>query len=951
MATFTANGTSGSNMFLLFPWVGDSAVAIGSIDPVIGENGTAGSVAVGNSTSGADLRYNGDSMGWTGIEPTSGAYTLITYFVGGSNRGTLSGFSTNFANIIVGAGPGDDAFSMLDGNDTLDGGTGSDVLFGGYGGSDTFNGNGGNDTFVVGTQFVPSHVINGAAASLDTVRVALTPGGFTALDFVLSTFSSIEAFTIDSGAAAAIYSSQFDAGGISTSLLITGAGRLNIAINTPGQFDMSLFSGTIGDLRVLGSGDANDVNGSEFGETMFGGGGGDLLMGNGGVDTIFGQGDSDNLGGGAGNDFLYGGQGDDTLDGGGDTDQAVYSEAASGVTVDLNTLGAQAVGGGLGSDTLVSIENLEGSDFDDTLTGDDIRNILAGSGGNDLLIGGEGNDALNGGMGDDKFDVDSELDEVNESSGEGTNDTVRSGNLSLNLASYSNIENLALTGAAALNLTGNSGNNRLTGNDGANILSGLGGNNTMTGGRGNDTFVFDGSGNVTITDFGSTYFSATMNGANEHIPNASAATGIGTQVMNLGRTRAEIEIATTGLDWDGLQTPGILADNVTGFHIHQGAVGVAGGIIEDIGGDPNRVILASQNRMTSLWTSVGDGLTPALATSLFAGGLYYNVHTTAFPGGEIRGQIVNASTNADKINVSALNIGDLATIQTLVTDSGNNAVMLQRFNGFNSFLTLQNVKEANLLASHFTFAGTVAQTINGTNNIDDLFGVGGNDTLNGFGGNDRLFGEADNDTLNGGLGIDTMYGGNGSDTYFVDSVSDIAVEANAVLATGGNDLINSSVTRTLGANIERLTLTGGAAVNGTGNTLANTITGSTGANKINGGLGNDILKGGGGVDTFIFNTAPNRLTNRDTIQDFTAADFVHLDNAVFATLGAAGAIGVRFWSSSTGLAHDDNDRIIYNSATGALTYDSNGNAAGGTINHFATLSTKPLITAADFLVI
>ncbi len=944
-------------MFFLFPWVGDLDFSITFITPLGGSNGSTGTVFVdGGSSPTVSVRYSGPAtkMGWDGLVPTSGTYDSMLLVVGPNNVGTLSGFSEqNFADITVEANAGADAFSMLDGNDTLNGGTGSDVLFGGYGGSDTFNGNGGNDTVVAGTQFsfpLPSHMFNGAGGSFDTVRVALTPGGFAALDFVLSTFSSIEAFMIDSGAAAAIYSSQFDAGGISNALLITGAGRLNIAINTPGRFDMALFSGTFGDLRVLGSGDADDVNGSEFGETMFGGGGGDLLMGNGGVDTIFGEGDSGNLGGGAGNDFLYGGQDDDTLDGGGDTDQAVYSEAASGVTVDLNTLGAQAVGGGLGSDTLVSIENLEGSDFDDTLTGDDIRNILAGSGGNDLLIGGEGNDALNGGMGDDKFDVDSELDEVNESSGEGTNDTVRSGNLSLNLASYSNIENLALTGAAALNLTGNSGNNRLTGNDGANILSGLGGNNTMTGGRGNDTFVFDGSGNVTITDFGSTYFSATMNGANEHIPNASAATGIGTLVMNLGRTRAEIEIATTGLDWDGLQTPGILADNVTGFHIHQGAVGVAGGIIEDIGGDPNRVILANQNRMTSLWTSVGDGLTPALATSLFAGGLYYNVHTTAFPGGEIRGQIVNASTNADKINVSALNIGDLATIQTIMVDSGDNAVMLQRFNGFNSFLTLQNVKEANLLASHFTFAGTVAQTINGTNNLDDLFGVGGNDTLNGFGGNDRLFGEADNDTLNGGLGIDTMYGGNGSDTYFVDSVSDIAVEANAVLATGGNDLINSSVTRTLGANIERLTLTGGAAVNGTGNTLANTISGNNAANKINGGLGNDILKGGAGIDTFIFSTAPS-ATNRDAITDFTAVDFIHLENAVFSNLGAAGALGVRFWAAANGLAHDANDRIIYNSATGALTYDSNGNAAGGTINHFATLSTKPLITAADFLVI
>ena len=83
-------------------------------------------------------------------------------------------------------------------------------------------------------------------------------------------------------------------------------------------------------------------------KSMSGGLDGDLLLGNGGSDTLRGQAGNDNLGGGTGRDFLTGGADDDTLDGGDDIDQAIYNDAGSGVTVDLNVVGPQAVGGGLG---------------------------------------------------------------------------------------------------------------------------------------------------------------------------------------------------------------------------------------------------------------------------------------------------------------------------------------------------------------------------------------------------------------------------------------------------------------------------------------------------------------------------------------------------------------------------------------------------------------------------
>ncbi len=113
--------------------------------------------------------------------------------------------------------------------------------------------------------------------------------------------------------------------------------------------------------------------------------------------------------------------------------------------------------------------------------------------------------------------------------------------------------------------------------------------------------------------------------------------------------------------------------------------------------------------------------------------------------------------------------------------------------------------------------------------------VTGNNTLNGGDGND---------TLNGGAGVDTLVDGNGNDIYVVDTTTDVITET----STGGTDTVQATVTYSLGTNVERLTLTGTANVNGTGNAVANIITGNTGNNFIVGGAGADTLNGGAGSD-------------------------------------------------------------------------------------------------------
>ncbi|RCW24686.1 serralysin [Ciceribacter lividus] len=256
-------------------------------------------------------------------------------------------------------------------------------------------------------------------------------------------------------------------------------------------------------------------------------------------------------------------------------------------------------------------------------------------------------------------------------------------------------------------------------------------------------------------------------------------------------------------------------------------------------------------------------------------------------------------------------------------------------------------------------------TLLGTANINAT-GNGLNNVLVGNSGRNILDGGAGNDVLNGGAGADRLIGGLGNDVYV------LGAENDTVSDVGGIDTITSTISRSLGAytTIERLTLLGTANINGVGNGLANlllgntgnnilngvggndTISGGAGADKLYGGLGNDTLVGGAGADAFVFNTTLNSSSNVDTVTDFSVTDdTIWLENAVFKTLTKTGTLASSaFYASTAGVAHDSNDRIIYETDTGNLYYDSNGSAAGGRVM-FAHLNAGLALTYQDFLVI
>ena len=154
----------------------------------------------------------------------------------------------------------------------------------------------------------------------------------------------------------------------------------------------------VGDITISYQ-DGHTLTGTMAADTLLAGDGDDILNGGDGNDVLIGGAGNDQLHGGSGNDLLIGGLGNDLLDGADGLDTASYASAGSAVMVNLSLAGQQNTGGA-GLDTLVSIENLVGSNYNDTLTGDGQNNVINGGLGNDMLNGGGGDDLLIGGLGD-----------------------------------------------------------------------------------------------------------------------------------------------------------------------------------------------------------------------------------------------------------------------------------------------------------------------------------------------------------------------------------------------------------------------------------------------------------------------------------------------------------------------------------------------------------------------
>ncbi len=280
----------------------------------------------------------------------------------------------------------------------------------------------------------------------------------------------------------------------------------------------------------------------------------------------------------------------------------------------------------------------------------------------------------------------------------------------------------------------------------------------------------------------------------------------------------------------------------------------------------------------------------------------------------------------------------------------------------------------NVFGSHFS------DVIQGNKVANDIEGKAGNDYLSGLAGVDTINAGDGNDTIDGGAGNDSMIGGLGDDLFVVDAANDKVIENPGE----GDDTVAlrlATGTYTLGANVEDVYMAGLSTANAVGNASDNWMRGSNGANALtgaagndtltgakgddvlNGGNGKDILIGGAGADAFQFGgtgaaTLAVNPNNPDIIRDFNLngpqGDHIDLAAVTFTAIGAMGTFGssdVRFYASAGAKAgHDPDDRVIYDTTTGKLYYDADGNGAG-TSQLIATLQGHPTLAATDIHVI
>ncbi len=423
--------------------------------------GTVGLVS-DPSVLGGHARSTGPAISLDGTEVAFSA-------TGGVQQASAS---NNWSQIYVKIlGPGDDTLTGGSGNDTISGKGGDDLLAGGSGG-DTLDGGAGYDRLDGGMGIDTASYASAGAAVAVSLAVAGpqdTGGGGT------DTLIGVENLT-----------------GSAFADVLAGDGGANTL--TGGNGDDTLDGGAWYDTLDGGSGNDTASYASVgaavaaslaiSGPQDTGGGGTDTLAsienltGSGFDDTLTGDGGANVLIGGGGDDTLDGGGGTDILDGSGGSDTASYASAASAVTVSLAVQGGQETGGA-GNDTLIRMENLTGSSFDDTLAGDASANVIIGGSGDDTLDGGAGDDTLDGSGGSDPVSYASAASGVSVSLAvQGGQDTGGAGNDTL---------------IRVENLTGSAFNDVLQGDSGANVL---------TGGAGSDTFVFvAGFGNDVVTDF------------------------------------------------------------------------------------------------------------------------------------------------------------------------------------------------------------------------------------------------------------------------------------------------------------------------------------------------------------------------------------------------------------------------------------------------------------------
>ena len=809
----------------------------------------------------------------------SESFTNIENLTGGSGNDTLTGDAN--ANILDGA----------DGNDTLIGGGGADTLTGGAG-DDVLAGGGGAD-IIDGGEGIDTNSFEGIGVGV-TATVNADGTGTADYGMVSETFAGIENLTgsdnndilVATGAAANTISGgagdDLIAGGGGTDVLDGGEGNDTNSFQgigadvTASLIDETATYGMVSETFT----NFENLTGGSGNDTLTGDMNDNVLDGADGNDTLIGGAGNDTLAGGAGDDILAGGGGTDIIDGGEGIDTNSFEGIGVGVTANI---GAGTATYGMVSETFTNIENLLGSDNDDSLRGDGGENVLQGAAGDDTLIWSGGEDILDGGEGFDTADYTTSSVPVIVDLDENGNGTVtRDVGFSVEVTDAEVADDATFVQAAT---DGNIYFNVHTEEFGGGEIRGqlsVSSDETVDGVR---TIVLDG----------------TLDSAQE--PNNASdsdATGIGQVTITVdadGNATYSSTLDISGISPSELITLGNGA--LSAIHLHNAPAGSNGPVLQDVIVDAGGDVEGNSGFEVSVdMAEVADDA--AFIEAADAGNLYFNVHTADFPGGEIRGQldtvvsdetvdgvrtlvlsatldasqepmdasdsdatgeatvtiVIDADGNAtysSDLAIEGINVDDLITlgngalsaIHLHNAPAGTNGPVLQDFivDAGGTTTDFSVLAETDVIAEETEIDQLISiENVILSENNDIVNPATGEQSIDGGAGDDVLFGGAGNDTLSGGAGDDLLAGGGGTDILDggagndTNSFQGIGADVTASLVdeTASYGMVSETFT-----NFENLT-------GGSGN---DTLTGDANANILDGADGNDTLIGGGGADT------------------------------------------------------------------------------------------------------